>query len=83
MDIDDVRTLYAYNLWASRRLFSALEKLSDAQFTAEAEGQVPSIRKTVRHLFGGGMELVAALAGRIAARERPQCQRFGEACGTG
>ena len=51
MDINDVRTLYAYNLWASRRLFSALEKLSDAQFTAEVQSSFPSIRETVFHIL--------------------------------
>ncbi len=51
MDINDVKTLYAYNLWASRRLFSALEKLSDAQFMAAAESSFPSIRETVFHIL--------------------------------
>jgi uncharacterized damage-inducible protein DinB len=51
MDINDVRTLYAYNLWASRRMFSALEKLSDAQFTAEAQSSFASIRETAFHIL--------------------------------
>ncbi len=51
MDINDIRTLYAYNLWASRRMFSALEKLSDAQFTAEVQSSFPSIRESVFHIL--------------------------------
>ncbi len=51
MDIHDITTLYAYNSWASRRLFSALEKLSEAQFTAEVESSFPSIRETVFHIL--------------------------------
>ncbi len=51
MDINDINNLYAYNLWASRRTFSALEKLSEAQFTAEVESSFPSIRETVFHIL--------------------------------
>jgi uncharacterized damage-inducible protein DinB len=51
MDINDVRTLFAYNLWANRRMFSVLEKLSDAQFMAEAQSSFPSIRESVFHIL--------------------------------
>ncbi len=51
MDIKDITTLYAYNLWASRRMFSALEKLSDAQFTAQVQSSFPSIRESVFHIL--------------------------------
>ena len=51
MDIRDIQTLYAYNRWANRRMFSLLEKLSDEQFTAAITGSFPSIRETVFHIF--------------------------------
>lgn len=51
MDINDVRALYAYNLWANRRMFSALEKLSQAQFQAETQSSFPSIRESAFHIL--------------------------------
>lgn len=51
MDINDVKTLYAYNLWANSRMFSVLEKLSDAQFVAETESSFSSIRESVFHIL--------------------------------
>jgi uncharacterized damage-inducible protein DinB len=51
MNLADIQTLYAYNRWANQRLFSALDKLSDQQFTAEAKSSFPSIRETVFHIL--------------------------------
>ena len=51
MDVTDIRTLYAYNRWANERLFSALEKMSDHQFTVRVESSFPSIRETVFHIL--------------------------------
>ncbi|MGA2689277.1 MAG: DinB family protein [Candidatus Korobacteraceae bacterium] len=50
MNTADVRTLYAYNRWANRRMFSVLEKLSDEQFTATMASSFPSIRESVLHI---------------------------------
>jgi uncharacterized damage-inducible protein DinB len=52
MNISDIQTLYAYNRWANQRMFSALEKLSDAQFTASVQSSFPSLRETVFHILG-------------------------------
>ena len=52
MDLNDVRDLYAYNLWASRRMFSVLEKLNDEQFTSVIQSSFPSIQESVAHIFG-------------------------------
>src|SRR5471030_2001751 len=52
MNIGDIQTLYAYNRWANQRLFSALEKLSDNQFSAPIQSSFPSIRETVFHILG-------------------------------
>lgn len=51
MDINDVRTLYAYNRWANQRMFAALEKLSEEQFTTVAQSSFPSIRESVFHIL--------------------------------
>jgi uncharacterized damage-inducible protein DinB len=51
MDVADIKTLYAYNRWANERLFSALEKLNERQFTAVVQSSFPSIRETVFHIL--------------------------------
>jgi uncharacterized damage-inducible protein DinB len=51
MDLNDVRNLYAYNLWANRRMFSALEKLSDQQLTSVIQSSFPSIQESVLHIL--------------------------------
>jgi uncharacterized damage-inducible protein DinB len=50
MNMKDVETLYAYNLWANRRMFSVLEKLSQEQFSAAVQSSFPSIQESVLHL---------------------------------
>jgi uncharacterized damage-inducible protein DinB len=51
VDINDIRTLYAYNRWANQRLLSTLEALSDDQFTMVVQSSFPSIRETVFHIM--------------------------------
>ena len=51
MDVSDIKTLYDYNRWANERLLSALEKLSDPQFTMVLQSSFPSIRETVFHIL--------------------------------
>jgi len=50
MNTADVHTLYAYNRWANRRMFSVLEKLTEEQFTAAMQSSFPSIRESVFHI---------------------------------
>ncbi len=52
MTLSDIQTLFAYNRWANQRMFSALEKLSDEQFTAAMPSSFPSIRESVYHIVG-------------------------------
>ena len=51
MNLPDIETLFAYNLWANQRMFSALEKLSDEQFTSTMQSSFPSIRESVLHML--------------------------------
>lgn len=51
MNVDDIKTLYAYNRWANERLFSALEIMSDHQFTEAVPSSFPSIRETLFHIL--------------------------------
>ena len=51
MNLDDIRALYAYNLWANQRMFSVLERLTDAQFTEPVQSSFPSIQESVLHIL--------------------------------
>lgn len=51
MNLEDIQTLYAYNRWASERLFSVLEELNQPRFTAQVQSSFPSIRETVLHIL--------------------------------
>jgi uncharacterized damage-inducible protein DinB len=51
MNVIDIQTLYAYNRWANERLFSALEKLNERQFTEAVPSSFPSVRVTVFHIL--------------------------------
>jgi uncharacterized damage-inducible protein DinB len=50
MNAADIHTLYAYNRWANRRMFSVLEKLSEEQFSAARLSSFPSIRESMLHI---------------------------------
>src|SRR5271169_2645245 len=51
MNKTDVETFYAYNSWANERMFGALAKLSEQQFTEPVQSSFPSIRETVFHIL--------------------------------
>ena len=66
MNVEDIHTLYAYNRWANERLFAALEKASEHQFTARVQSSFPidsgnRLPHPVRR-----MALAEAMAGHIA-----------------
>lgn len=52
MNVNDIRTLYAYNRWTNQRMFAELEKLSEEQLTATRESSFPSIWQSVFHIIG-------------------------------
>jgi uncharacterized damage-inducible protein DinB len=51
MTIDNVRTLYAYNSWANRRVLDACSPLSAAQLTQNLHSSFPSVRDTLAHIM--------------------------------
>ena len=53
MDTEDVRTLYAYNRWANRRVLEAARQLEAAEFTRDLGASHGSIRGTLLHIFWG------------------------------
>jgi len=50
MDVNDIRTLYAYNRWANQRMFAELEELDDTELTARRESSFPSIWESAFHI---------------------------------
>jgi uncharacterized damage-inducible protein DinB len=51
MNVNDIQDLYAYNRWAGRRMFDALEKLDEKQFMSPRASSFPSIWETVFHIL--------------------------------
>jgi uncharacterized damage-inducible protein DinB len=52
MDVNDIRTLYAYNRWANLRMFAELEELNEEQLSAARESSFPSIWESAFHIVG-------------------------------
>jgi uncharacterized damage-inducible protein DinB len=51
MNLSDIETLFAYNRWANRRMFSVLEKLTDQQLSFTRQSSFPSIHESVLHII--------------------------------
>ena len=53
MNVDDIRTLYAYNRWANRRLLAAVRLLQPMEFIRDLSTSFGSIRGTLVHIVWG------------------------------
>jgi uncharacterized damage-inducible protein DinB len=53
VNIQDVRTWFAYNRWANRLLMNAAGELSEEELNRDLGGSFVSIRGTLRHLLWG------------------------------
>jgi len=53
MNVQEVRTFFAYNRWANRRLLEAVSGLSVEDFDRDLRGSFSSIKGTLRHLLWG------------------------------
>jgi uncharacterized damage-inducible protein DinB len=51
MTVADLVTLYDYSYWANARLFSAIVRLTDEQFTREVAGSYGSVRTSLVHMM--------------------------------
>jgi uncharacterized damage-inducible protein DinB len=51
MNLADIKSLYAYNRWANDRLFAAVEKVPDENFSAPIVSSFPSLRETAFHIL--------------------------------
>ncbi|HEX7253415.1 MAG TPA: DinB family protein [Thermoanaerobaculia bacterium] len=53
MKLADVRTLFAYNRWANRRLLDAVAQLSTEELDRDVRASFASMKGTLRHLLWG------------------------------
>lgn len=53
MNVQDVRTAFAYNRWANQRLLKAAGELSGEELNRDLRGSFASIKGTLRHLLWG------------------------------
>jgi uncharacterized damage-inducible protein DinB len=51
--IEEIRELFEFNAWATRRTFEATAVLSDDEFTRDLKNSFPSVRDTLIHIVGG------------------------------
>jgi uncharacterized damage-inducible protein DinB len=49
---EDVRTLFAYDAWANRRMLDACAALAPEQFTRDLGSSFRSVRDTLAHIMG-------------------------------
>ena len=52
MKADEVRELFAYNTWATRRIFEALASLPPGDYTRDLKSSFASIHATLAHIVG-------------------------------
>jgi uncharacterized damage-inducible protein DinB len=53
MNLEDVRTLFAYNRWANRQLLEAVGQLSAEELDRDVRASFASLKGTLRHLLWG------------------------------
>ncbi len=52
MTLHEIKTLHAYNSWASNRLFDALATMTPEQYTQDMKGSHGGIHTTLIHMVG-------------------------------
>ena len=50
MSVSEITDLYAYTEWANDRMFAAVARLSDDQYTRELTSSYPTVRDTLGHI---------------------------------
>lgn len=59
--------LYEYNRWANPRVLDAASRLTAEAFSRDLGSSFPSVRETLAHILGGGMDPAVPLAGDLTA----------------
>jgi uncharacterized damage-inducible protein DinB len=81
MTLETLRYFYRYNAWATERVLTALEGLSEAEYTAPGCSGHGSIRDTLAHFlstqqgwfswFDGSMDVVASMKPAFGSADIP------------
>jgi uncharacterized damage-inducible protein DinB len=66
MTPEHVRTLYAYDAWANRRVLEACAALTPEQFTKDLGSSFRSVRDTMAHIMGAEWLWLERFQGRTA-----------------
>lgn len=61
---DEIRDLYEFDRWASRRILGAVSRLSPAQFTEDLGSSYPSVQATLAHLLAANWVWLERWLGR-------------------
>lgn len=64
---EDLRTLFAYDAWANRRMLEACGALSAEQFTRDLGSSFRSVRDTLAHIMGAQWIWLERFRGRSPA----------------
>lgn len=64
---EDLRTLFAYDAWANRRMLEACGALSPEQFTRDLGSSFRSVRDTLAHIMGAQWIWLERFRGRSPA----------------
>ena len=68
VNIEYIRTIFDYNIWAHRRVWDCIMQLRDEQFVQDLDYSIGSIRNQVVHVMSVDRRWLA----RIAGTELPQ-----------
>jgi uncharacterized damage-inducible protein DinB len=78
MQINDVRTLLAFNQWANQRLLSAVRQVTPSEFARELGASFGSVKGTVVHILDGEWHWLQLWQGKPRTR-RPTPEGFADA----
>jgi uncharacterized damage-inducible protein DinB len=68
MTVEEVRTLYAYNAWANRRVLDSCSALAPEAFTRDLGSSFRSVRDTLTHILGSEWIWLERWRGRSPSR---------------
>lgn len=68
MDLDELRTLYAYNRWANARMLDAVSRLTSEQVHHPLGGSFGSLFATLTHMLGAEWVWLERFRGRSPHR---------------
>lgn len=71
MQVETIRMLLDYHIWADRQVWKCVESISDVQFTQEHGHSIGSVHNQVFHLMFTDWYTVVWLEGRVPQQDDP------------